>query len=490
MRSHPDRVARPLARQLAVGFGTVSVVAIAMCAFLLSIVGDVSNLVSGMRHDEHAIRQGLELATAVREQSLHLAHALIEADASHVAQYEAWHQQVAQRAEALASMIDAGERSRLAILEETTARLHTLFVDQALPAFRGGDLETGRRLHREIETLGQRAAEQADALARSVEARMAHAHVLATDSTRRGMLVGGACVLLVLALSVRYTLRLRAAVLRPLVVLTDAARRFGRGDFAQPVGPVGDGEFAALAQAFDRMSEELARREAQLVQSERMAAIGQLAAGVAHELNNPIGIIRGYLKTMTPEGDSQTLRAELAILDEEAAHCQRIAEDLLSYARTSELTLTPVDMRDFLDGTARRFGDGPLGAGRSIEVDVDRARLDVDATRLRQVVLNLLSNAAQAGPPDTPIRLRGRAHDARYVIEVEDDGPGVPPEDRQRVFEPFFSRRRGGSGLGLSVAAGIVRAHHGTIEAVEAARGGHFRVVLPRPTSAPSELQA
>lgn len=485
-----DAPPRAIARQLALGFGMVSVVAVAMCAVLLAIIHDVSQLVSGMRHDEHAIRQGLELATAVREQSTLMAAALVDPDPAHVRAYEARRAEVRARIQQLSADVPEPERWRVAVLGEKTQGMHDHFSAAALPAARQGDLQTVRAVHGALEGLEREAAEQADALARAMEGKMAHAHVLATDSTRLGMLAGGLCVLGVLGLSVGFTVRLRAAVLRPLVALTEAARRFGRGDFGARVGAVGSGELAALAQAFDRMTEELAAREARLVESERMAAIGQLAAGVAHELNNPIGIIRGYLKTMSPEEDPETLRDELAILDEEAAQCQRIAEDLLSYARARELDLARVDAAAFLEEAVRRFQESPAAAGRAVMVALEPAELEADAPRIRQVVLNLLTNAIQASPPDTQVEVRGVKDGLHYCVEVEDQGPGVLLEDRQRVFEPFYSKRRGGSGLGLSVALGIVQAHRGTIEVRAGASGGAvFRVCLPL-SQTPAEVQA
>jgi len=474
---------RLITRQMALGFGAVSVVALAMCAILLAIINDVSTLVSGMRHDESSIRQGLELATAVREQSLAIAHSLVHADAPPGGAYDERRREVRSRLQQIAAVVPQAERWRLQVLGEKTQRMHDQFVSSSLPAAQRGDLEESRRVYREIEALGKDAAEHADALARAVESRMAHAHVLATDSTRLGLLAGGLCVLLVVSLSVGFTLRLRAAVLRPLVTLTEAARRFGRGEFESRVGQVGEGELAALGQAFDRMVEELSLRQARLVQSERMAAIGQLAAGVAHELNNPIGIIRGYLKTMTPESDVETLREELAILDEEAAQCQRIAEDLLTYARMGELAWERIDASAFLEETARRFRESGAAAGKALVVSAEGAEVEVDGARIRQVVLNLLMNASHASPPEAPVTLRGTVEGDHYRIEVEDRGPGVDPADRHRIFEPFFSKRRGGSGLGLSVALGIVEAHRGTIQVTDAPGGGALfcvRVPLER----------
>lgn len=492
VKPNSDGSSRFIAQQMAFGFGAVSVVAVGMCAMLLSIIYDVSGLVESMRHDETSIRQGLSLATSVRELSIHIAHTVIEADNSHLDHYEDFRDRVGTQIQRLSSRVPAEERFRLEALGGKTQRMHDLLMESALPAARRGGLEEVRRVHRKIETLGKEAAEHADALAHVTTSQMAHAHVLATNSTRLGLLGGGLCAALIVILSVGFTLRLRAVVLKPLLTLTRAARRFGSGSFEERVGRAGKGELAALGDAFDHMADELARREARVVQSERMAAIGQLAAGVAHELNNPIGIIRGYLKTMSPEEDSETLRDELAILDEEAGHCQRIADDLLSYARTGELSIDRVPMTEFLHETAKRFRSGNGSSGAHVEVSATDVIIEADGARLRQVVLNLLANADQASPPNAVVLLRGQLAGDQYQIEVEDAGPGVAPEDRTQIFEPFFSKRRGGSGLGLAVCQGIVRAHGGTIGVVEErAPGTVVRVNLPekhtrssRPSSA------
>lgn len=471
---------RFIARQMAFGFGAVSIVAVTMCAMLLTVIYDVSGLVASMRHDESSIRQGLDLATAVRELSLHIAHTVIDADESHFEHYQQRRDLLRSQIQTLSPRIPEAERFRLELLGEKTQRMHDLLMDSALPAARRGDLIEVRRMHRELETLGQEAALHADALALATTSQMAHAHVMATDSTQLGLIGGGVCVVLILVMSIGFTLRLRAAVLKPLVKLTEAAHRFGSGDFELRVGHVGRGELAALGDAFDHMANELARRETRLLQNERMAAIGQLAAGVAHELNNPIGIIRGYLKTMTPDGDAETLREELGILDEEASHCQRIAEDLLSYARTEQLAIDRVHTADFLKEIAKRFEGSSNAEGIQIVVEAEDATLEVDGARLRQVLLNLLTNASQASSPDGAVTLRGRSEGPTYVFEVEDHGAGVQPGDHERIFEPFFSKRRGGSGLGLAVCQGIVKAHAGSIAVVDAPGGGAlFRVQLP-----------
>ena len=483
-KSEVSRSPRFIGRQLAFGFGSVSIVAIAMCAMLVFVIQEVAGLVESMRHDESSIRQGMELSTGVRELSIYIARTVIEGDESQLDRYAQARDQVRSRIQSLAARIRPDERSQLESLAATTQRMHELLIGSALPAVQHHDRDAARDAHRELERLGEAAARKADVLAAATTRQMAHAHDHATRSTHFGLLGGGLCALFIVALSVAFTLRLRSVVLRPLELLTDAALRYGRGDFAFRVGEVGKGELAAVGDAFSRMADELARREARLLHNERMAAIGQLAAGIAHELNNPIGIIRGYLKTMSPDEDAETLSEELSILDEEAGHCQRIADDLLSYARADQLSFEPIYMRTFLRETARRYGVAVDAA--PVEVQAEEAVVEADSARLRQVVLNLLNNAGQASPKGEPVTIFGSVRGGAYQLEVVDSGPGVSPVDAQRVFEPFFSKKKGGSGLGLAVCQGIVQAHGGTIEVAGAPGnpdgprvGAVFRLQLP-----------
>lgn len=470
---------KTIARKLALGFGSVSVIAIITCGLLIALIDDVADLVQDMRHDESAIRAGHLLASAVREQYMHIAHTAIEADESHVQHYGKWYQRVRAGIDRVANVAPSSQRWRADTLRGLTKQMDSVFRTTLLPAVRAGNLERARVTHRRVEELGKEASRQADALAYSIESRMVHAHRLAIRATHLGLLSGGVGMLLVVGLSIGHTQRLRAALMKPLEALTRAARRFASGDFAVRVGAVGGGELLALATAFDHMAEELVVREHRIVNSERMAAIGQLAAGVAHELNNPIGIIRGYLKTMDPAGDPGVLRGELQILDEEAAQCQRIAEDLLAYARQPDLALEQVDIPAWLEETRKRLHDSGMADGVSVEIDAEPGVISADPVRLRQVVSNLVVNAIQSSE-GRPVAITGRRLAAGYEISVLDRGPGIPVRDRARIFEPFFTRREGGSGLGLAVCQGIVRAHGGTISVGERpGRGAVFRVRLP-----------
>ncbi|MGB5192678.1 MAG: HAMP domain-containing protein [Polyangiales bacterium] len=310
---------RVIARRLALSFALVSIVSVAMCGMLIAIIGEVAGLVANMQTQETAIRESLVLATAVREQYIHQAHWIIERDDDHLEHYQEWVERVRYGAETLKPLLPEDERWRVEQVLSDSKALDEVFQGVLVPAVNKGDANALLRHHKQLDELSQRATKQADHIARTVEQDMAMDHTLATRAARLGLFTGVSCVLLVLGLSVVFTIRLRRAVLEPLQVLSAQARKFGSGDFSSRVGPVGEGELRAVSAAFDTMAEELQAREAQLIETERMAAIGQLAAGVAHEVNNPIQVIRGYLKTMGPDTPPDVLGEELKILDEEAA---------------------------------------------------------------------------------------------------------------------------------------------------------------------------
>ncbi len=489
-QSTPPAPRPVIGRQLATGFGLVGLASLLMCTLLIAMLASVGQSVRSMRKGERDVRESLALAMAVREQYIHQAHTIIEGDHSHLKHYEVWLTRVDDHAENLSAALPAQDRESVNRVLEESRELDRVFRAELLAALDRGDAAAVRLLHRQAEKLSSSAVAEADALAQRVEARMNAWHEDAVKSTLRGLAAGTVCMLAVIVLSVYYTRRIRRLVVRPLEALATFARRFGRGELLEPIVHVGEGEFQSVAWAWNRMVEELRVRQERNAHVERMAILGQLSAGVAHEINNPIGVIRGYLRTMSPEDPPDTLREELTILDDEAAACQRIADDLLAYARAEEMVTAPVTMDALLSETVRRFAESGEGGGQGIDVDAETATIVADGRRLRQVALNLLRNAIQASPEAEPVAIIGRGlPNGGYEFRVLDRGPGVAEADARRIFEPFYSQRDGGSGLGLAVCSGIVRAHGGDVRVEPRPGGGSVFVVtlLPRPPGKASE---
>jgi len=228
----------------------------------------------------------------------------------------------------------------------------------------------------------------------------------------------------------------------------------------------------------------LTRTQAELVASERLATVGRLAAGVAHEIGNPLSGVLGWLSVaQTRSAADAELTGYLREMEAEVRRIDGIVRSLLDLGRPVRTQLAPVPVAELVRGAARLVGSGPEFREVTVQIDVDPGLVALaDAGPLSQVVINLLINAAQAiGGPGT-IQVVGTAEGGRVRLEVLDSGPGVPPELRDRIFEPFFTTKSGGkgTGLGLAVSQHLMRAMSGDIAVGESPHGGgKFTVSLP-----------
>lgn len=312
------------------------------------------------------------------------------------------------------------------------------------------------------------------------------------DLRSGALLVLGALALLLLGV---VTIGHHRAVGRHVTHLVDAMQRVGGGERGYRVRPAGPRELRVLAGAMNAMLDStdqseaaLARQRAEqqalevrLRESEKLAAIGQLAAGVAHELGSPLGVIDGKAQRALRRPDaSGELRGELGQMREEVARMSRIVRQLMDFGRSNPLHRRPESVPDLARAVAARIGD----AG-SVEMEIvgpePCAPVWLDRPRLEQALENLLLNAVQAA--HSRVRLGWRLDDARLGLVVEDDGPGIDPTIRERLFEPFFTTKPvgGGTGLGLSVAHAAVSEHGGSLEVDRSPLGGaRFTLDLPR----------
>jgi two-component system sensor histidine kinase AtoS len=223
-------------------------------------------------------------------------------------------------------------------------------------------------------------------------------------------------------------------------------------------------------------SEALDRARDQIAQSEKLATLGQLAGAIAHEVKNPLAIIRSSVQNLTedlPDEGSASESARFAI--EEIDRLTRVTNSLLAFARPVAVQRRKTSCAAILTQTellaARMLSDRSIVLETNATVD---AALEADADLVCQVLLGLLGNAAEVTPAGGTIRLEGRAEGEDVELAVADRGPGVPREIKDRIFEPFFTTRSAGTGLGLAVARQIVEAHGGKI-AVEDREGGGAR---------------
>ena len=263
--------------------------------------------------------------------------------------------------------------------------------------------------------------------------------------------------------------------------------RLGDRVYSASVAPLPGPSGADVVLVFDDQSDRH-RLQDQLVQSEKMSAIGQLIAGVAHDLNNPLASVVGFAEFLSERPDvPPALREPVTVIREEAERASGIVKNLLSFARKQERRRRPTAMQPLLESTVALLRNELMSTKVEcrIEVDPDLSTPVIDANQIQQVFVNLIHNAAQAiaagGRPGT-ITVRARRWTDGIAVDVIDDGPGMSEALATQVFDPFFTTKPEGhgTGLGLSISQGIVTEHGGriTLETAEG-WGSTFTVHLP-----------
>ncbi len=287
-------------------------------------------------------------------------------------------------------------------------------------------------------------------------------------------------------------------IARPLRMLTARIKRFADGEHRQHVAadqPID--EVRALATAFNYLSDTLAAAEAErdrarhmALQSNKLASIGQMAAGIGHELNNPLNNILSYARLIERSLDADgldagavaQLRADLAALREETLRASQIVQGILNFARQVPPAYAPIEVCPWLEKTLALVRQAARSRHVALELDCRAGELEGDAHQLQQALVNLLLNAIQASPDGGCVRLNAGTEGPQLIIEVRDEGPGIDAADLDRVFDPFFTTKAEGegSGLGLSISLGIVERHGGRLTLANHPEGGAVaRLELP-----------
>ncbi|HLE13941.1 MAG TPA: cache domain-containing protein [Anaerolineales bacterium] len=300
-------------------------------------------------------------------------------------------------------------------------------------------------------------------------------------------------ILLVALATILFTIFLTTpvsrAITRPLNQLRDlvaANRRVAEGDMSTRVPVRAGGEVGELASSFNSMLDTLQTTQDQLVQSEKLASLGQLAAGVAHELNNPLGTILLYSDILRKELDpTSPYQEDIELIVNETKRCKGIVSALLEFARQNQVVAQPTDLNALIQYIVeleqKRFTDSQ--GEIVLELDASLPVIQADLAQLHQVLVNLIDNAMDAMPDGGKVTLRTINQPAGMVtLEVEDTGIGIPQEHHSMLFTPFFTTKPVGigTGLGLPIIYGIVKLHRGQINVrSEINKGTTFTIQLP-----------
>jgi signal transduction histidine kinase len=303
----------------------------------------------------------------------------------------------------------------------------------------------------------------------------------------------GVCLMLLLGsalLSLFWSRRLT----RPIEKLSHVTERVGRGDYDIHIEPPSGDEIGDLAQSINHMASELKTREtalqeahAQLIQSEKMAAFGQLGAGIAHEVKNPLAGILGYAQlSLRKLEQGNHLYNNLKVIEKETRRCKSIIDNLLKFSRQERVEHAPTNINSVVEDAAA-IVDHQLGINQ-VRLDKKLAQalpaISGNSNQIQQVLMNIIINAQQAmeGNPGV-ISIETLQPDPGHIeIRIGDDGPGMPKEVQAKIFEPFFTTKPAGkgTGLGLSVSYGIIKDHGGNLSVEsDVGKGTLFIISLP-----------
>ncbi len=281
-------------------------------------------------------------------------------------------------------------------------------------------------------------------------------------------------------------------LIRPILALHQVMQRAGHGDLAVRAASRRHDEIGELGKAFNGMMDELAEnrerekmQQSQLAHTEKMAAVGTLAAGVAHEVNNPVAGVLTCIENMRDDPENSEMREQyLGLIHDGVKRIERTVASLLDFSRPRSMRLGPASLNQSLTRVIDlvRFQLRKSGVEPRFELDPRDPWIVGDRFQVEQLFLNLVLNALQAMPEGGTLTLRTRRQGAWEVVEVCDTGSGIPEAIRERIFDPFFTTRDvgKGTGLGLAVSYNIATAHGGGLEVeTTEGEGSVFRVLFP-----------
>ncbi|HEY4637756.1 MAG TPA: HAMP domain-containing sensor histidine kinase [Burkholderiales bacterium] len=389
--------------------------------------------------------------------------------------YERLHEGFQQLTAELARLpLDA---QQLAALDRTVAREQLLYELLAAAPLAPPDLATVRA---RVGELAESAQEVLAISSRVADQEVERLRASAEIVQRRLLNL----VLIAIAVALVAALALTRAIARPIAELDAGIRQLGGPDFSLPIRVNGPQDLRDLGERLDWLRQRLTDLEAQK---------NRFLRHLSHELKTPLASLREGAELLNdqvagPLAPAQ--RAVVGIMRDNSVKLQRLIEDLLDYQRAVHAAASLEVSTVALDALVREVADAhrlaALAKGQKVALELTPAVVEADAVKLRSIVDNLIGNAVKFTPGGGTITVRALEADGKAIIEVIDSGPGVPPVEREAVFESFFRGRAkaggrvAGSGLGLAIAREYVEAHGGRIALLAEGPGGHFRVTLPK----------
>jgi two-component system NtrC family sensor kinase len=361
------------------------------------------------------------------------------------------------------------------------------FFERLFAAIASGDRDGINRTILSLGTVEHEADRRLRLLAAKVSASIDELSAAARSREIRSIWGLAVLATLTLAVGILVSLHVRR-LLAPLARVTSRSRAVARGDLTSREVEPSDDEIGQLEAAFETMVSGLAGAQALALSNERLAAIGKMAAHVTHEIRNPLSAMGLNIEMLEEElaQENGSERAEvknlLAAIHREVQRLEHLSEEYLRVARLPQPRMEAEDLasavREIVEFATPEIENA--GCNVTLHVAASLPLTLFDEAQLRQALLNLLRNAREAMPGGGPIEVSVSAEGMSVVLNVDDQGIGVPEDIRARVFDPFFSTKGEGTGLGLAITRHIVEAHGGTVTCESRVDGGtRFRIALP-----------
>jgi len=287
---------------------------------------------------------------------------------------------------------------------------------------------------------------------------------------------------------------LSGTITRSIAMIAKAAREIGKGNFPEKIDIKTKDEIEDLANAFQYMIDSIKKRDEELkkyaqqtiAEAERLAIIGQLAAGVAHEINNPLTGILLYCDLMLKNlPDDHPYKKNLLRINNEAQRCKTIVKGLLDFARQKKPEIKKASVNELIESTLNLLKTQAIFLNITIKLGLnDLPLINIDPSQIQQVLINIIMNGVEAMEGSGELKIESKlSEDNKFIcILISDTGPGIKPEYHKKIFEPFFTTKEAthGVGLGLSISKRIIEDHNGTIEVKsEPGKGTTFIIKLP-----------
>jgi signal transduction histidine kinase len=366
--------------------------------------------------------------------------------------------------------------------------LYTTGKDQVIAHYRAGEKEAGARLHSEVRTFFFKTLQLCEQYKELHKQRIEYAMAKSHAEARGLRIIVGTAMLIVILLGLLLIFVLVSQILGPIRQIAREAEREGAsGESRDEVKALGL-RVRGLIENVDQTQEELERSRAHLLEAEKMALVGKLAAGVAHTIRNPLTSVKMRLFSLSRTLDlSVTQKEDFEVISEEVGHIDTIVQNFLEFSRPPKLKMQEVSPSEVVDLVLQLL-EHRL---KSYDVDIEVSRkqplpeIELDPEQLKEVLVNLIINACEAmgGGGSMTIHEEASFEESLgrvVVIRLTDNGPGISESIKEKIFEPFFTTKDEGSGLGLSIALRIVEEHGGRLDLTsKEGQGSTFVITLP-----------